>query len=178
MKKVKFLGKIISYLLNCYDAYLLDCAEKESNQKINYVYQGRSGIEISNAKKFRIAITSHLKSDTFIEAEGGVTIGEYFHTGRGLTIFSSNHVYDSNDYIPYAEESVNKPVVIKDFVWFGANVTVCPGVTVGEGVIVGAGAVLTKDVPDFAVVGGNPAKVIKYRDIKSFKKLKAEKKFL
>ena len=178
MIKSRFLGKITLYLLRCCDSYLLSRAEKESKQKINYVCQGYSGIEITNSRNFKIASTSHLKSDTFIEAEGGVQIGEYFHTGRGLTIFSTNHNYNSKESIPYGKESIKKSVIIKDYVWFGANVTVCPGVIVGEGVIVGAGAVITKDVPDYAVVGGNPAKVIKYRDIDNFKKLKEEKKFL
>ena len=48
--------------------------------------------------------------------------------------------------------------------WLGMNVTVCPGVTIGEYAVVAAGAVVTKDVPDFAVVGGVPAKVIKMLD--------------
>ena len=46
---------------------------------------------------------------------------------------------------------------------FGMNVTICPGVTIGEYAVVAAGAVVTKDVPDYAVVGGVPAKVIKYQ---------------
>ena len=52
-------------------------------------------------------------------------------------------------------------VTIKKNAWLGLNVTVCPGVTIGEYAVVAAGAVVTKDVPDFAVVGGVPAKVIK-----------------
>ena len=48
--------------------------------------------------------------------------------------------------------------------WLGMNVTICPGVTIGEYAVVAAGAVVTKDVPDYAVVGGVPAKVIKYQD--------------
>ena len=50
--------------------------------------------------------------------------------------------------------------------WLGMNVTICPGVTVGEYAVVAAGAVVTKDVPDYAVVGGVPAKVIRYQDPK------------
>ena len=55
-------------------------------------------------------------------------------------------------------------VTIKKNAWLGMNVTVCPGVTIGEYAVVAAGAVITKDVPDFAVVGGVPAKVIKMLD--------------
>ena len=55
-----------------------------------------------------------------------------------------------------------KPVVIEDFVWCGANVTILPGVKIGEGAIVGAGSVVVKDVPKYAVVAGNPARVISH----------------
>lgn len=54
-------------------------------------------------------------------------------------------------------------VVIQDDVWIGARVIILPGVTVGRGSILAAGVVVTKDVPCFAVVGGVPAQVIKYR---------------
>lgn len=55
-------------------------------------------------------------------------------------------------------------VRVKKNAWLGMNVTICPGVTIGEYAVVAAGAVVTKDVPDYAVVGGVPAKVIKYQD--------------
>jgi acetyltransferase-like isoleucine patch superfamily enzyme len=69
-------------------------------------------------------------------------------------------------------------VHIKDFVWCGNNVTIIPGITIGEGAIIAAGAVVVKDVPDCAIVGGNPAQIIKYRNKEAFYKLKSEKKFL
>lgn len=56
----------------------------------------------------------------------------------------------------------SKPIVIKDDVWIGMNVIILKGVTIGEGAIVGAGSVVTKDVPSWTVVAGNPAKVVKH----------------
>lgn len=112
-----------------------------------------------------------------IFGKGEVRIGKYFHSGKGLAIITTNHNYDEGQAIPYDNTYVTKPVLIKDFVWIGFNVTIGPGVCIGEGAIVGAGAIVTKDVPDYAIVGGNPAKVIKYRDVERFKKLKAAEKF-
>ena len=147
--------------------------EKQSGQKINFINQGSYNLSLlGDLKKFKISPTSHLKSDTIIECSGGIQIGEYFHTGKGLTIFTTNHNYNSKISIPYDEISIVKPVVIKNYVWLGSNVTIVPGVTIGEGAVVGTGAVVSKDVPDFAIVAGNPAKIIKYRDIKLFNELK------
>lgn len=162
--------------------YILErCQAKRLSQQgvdLKLVNQGNGGFTIAgDLKKFKIDPTSHIKSNTYIECSGGVTIGRYFHTGRGLTIFSHNHNYNSEFSIPYDDTYIIKPVVIKDFVWCGANVTIVPGVTVGEGVVIGSGATVTKDVPDYAIVGGNPAKVIKYRDIELFQKLKSEGRF-
>ncbi len=155
--------------------------EKKCGCKINYVNQGFNGVKIMSANgdytRFKIDITSHLKSDTIIECSGGVSIGRYFHVGRGLTIFSTNHNYDSDVSIPYDTIDVVKPVVIKDFVWCGSNVTIVPGVTIGEGVVIGAGTVVTKDVPDYAIIGGNPHRIIKYRNIETFKRLKENGQF-
>jgi acetyltransferase-like isoleucine patch superfamily enzyme len=169
------LDKIFRILISIYERTTILRYEKLCGCKINFVSQGSGGVTLAgDLSKFKIDSTSHLKSNTFIECSGGVTIGRYFHTGRGLTIFSTNHNYEDATMIPYDEVSIEKPVVIKDFVWCGANVTIVPGVTVGEGAVIGAGSVVTKDVPDYAVVGGNPAKVIKYRDIEKFKQLKKE----
>ena len=54
---------------------------------------------------------------------------------------------------------------------------VCGNVTIGEGAVIAAGSVVVKDVPSYAIVGGNPAQLIKYRDIEHFEKLKKEGKF-
>lgn len=170
--------KVMHKIISLYEQIQVRRYEKLCGFKIHYVAQGRGGITLGgDISKFSIDSTSHLKSGTFIECSGGVSIGSYFHTGRGLTVFSTNHNYDNATMIPYDEVSVEKPVIIKDFVWCGANVTIVPGVTVGEGAVIGAGSVVTKDVPDYAIIGGNPAKIIKYRDIEQFLKLKEAEKW-
>lgn len=60
-------------------------------------------------------------------------------------------------------EAPLRKVTIKDDVWIGTRAIILPGITVGKGAIIGAGSVVTKDVPDYAIVGGAPARVLKYR---------------
>ena len=95
---------------------------------------------------------------------GSVTIGNNVMMAPECVILTRNHAFDRTD-IPMGEQGVQqeKPVIIGNDVWLGQRVIILPGVHIGNGVIVGAGAVVTKDVPDYAVVAGNPARIIKYR---------------
>ena len=151
---------------------------KKHNTAIKFVPQGEGSLSIHGpAGSFKIDETGHLKSGTYIECEGGVRIGRYFHVGRNLTILSSNHNYENASKIPYDAEAILRPVVIEDFVWCGLNVTILGGVTIGEGAIVAAGSVVTKDVAPMTIVGGNPAKELKKRDEQVFLELKERQAF-
>lgn len=96
-------------------------------------------------------------------SSGGLTIEDNTLISLNCTIATNNHDFYDRPVITC------KPVHIKKNVWIGVNVTICPGVTIGENAIIGAGSVVTKDVPDNAVVVGCPAKVIKYLDGEKFK---------
>lgn len=85
-----------------------------------------------------------------------------------------SHDYDHGDKIPYGDSVTHKQVIIDDFVWLGSDVIISGNVHIGEGAIVAIGAVVVKDVPPMAIVGGNPAKIIKYRDQEHFKYLKEQ----
>ena len=95
---------------------------------------------------------------------GDITIGNDVMMAPECVILTKNHAFARID-IPMCEqgEQEEKPVVIGNDVWIGRRVIILPGVHIGNGVIIGAGAVVTKDVPDFAVVAGNPARIVKYR---------------
>ena len=101
---------------------------------------------------------------------GGVSIGKDVMMGPECYIYTRNHSFSSLDK-PMRLQGYEKgrPVVIEDDVWIGARVTILPGVRVGKGAVIGAASVVTKDVPQYAVVGGNPAKILKFRNRSSGK---------
>ena len=109
--------------------------------------------------------------------DGEVYFGDNFHSGIECMIITQNHNYDYGVAIPYDDTYELKKIVIEDNVWLGNRVTIVGNVTIGEGAIIAAGAVVTKDVPKCAIVGGNPAEVIKYRDIEHYETLKKQRKF-
>lgn len=106
---------------------------------------------------------------SFMASIAHIHIGNYVTFGPSVTIRGGNHrtdvigkhIYEvkENEKLPEND----KDVVIEDGVWVGCYAIILKGVTVGRGAVVAAGAVVTKDVPPYAIVGGNPAKVIKYR---------------
>jgi len=112
-----------------------------------------------------------------IEGRGKVKIGDNFHSGPGCLMISQIHNYDNGSEIPYDNTYIKKSILIEDNVWLGSRVIVLGGVKIGEGAIIQAGSVVVHDIPKYAIAGGHPAKVFKYRDIKHYKQLKKNKKF-
>lgn len=113
-----------------------------------------------------------------IVGKANVTIGNFCQFGEDVLIVNQNHNYDNGTLIPYDEINIYKDVIIEDFVWVGSRATILPGTKIGEGAIIQGGAVVHGEIPPFAIVGGNPATIFKYRDIEHFKELKEKKMFL
>ena len=87
--------------------------------------------------------------------------------GSNITISQDSYLCTaSHDISKLKKPLIFKPIVIGDSAWVAARAMVLPGVTIGEGTVVAAGAVVTKDVEDWTVVGGNPARFIKKRELK------------
>lgn len=135
--------------------------------KVNHASRWGSNVHFGNYDNF---------NGMSVLGAGKVVFGDYFHSGEGCMIITQNHNYEGS-MIPYDNTYVLKTVIIGDNVWFGNNVLVTGNVTIGEGAIIAAGSVVVKDVPKYAIVGGNPAKIIKYRDIEHYEKLKAQQMF-
>jgi maltose O-acetyltransferase len=94
---------------------------------------------------------------------GGVKIGRNVNVSDGAVIITAKHDVNSPQF-----EAKYEPITIEDWAWIATNAIVLAGVTIGEAAVVAAGAVVTKDVPPYAVVGGNPAKVIGERKKQPF----------
>lgn len=113
----------------------------------------------------RIGSHCHFGEWNHITAINHIEIGDGCLTGKWVTITDNAHGltdYSSLKLPPVERELVSKgPVVIGRNVWIGDKATILPGVTIGDGAVIAANAVVSKDVPAYAVVAGIPAKIIK-----------------
>ena len=108
-----------------------------------------------------VVIGDHTRIGIHCTVIGPVTIGSHVNLAQGITATALNHNFEDTGKRIDQQGVSTIPVVIGDDVWIGANAVILPGVTIGKHCVVAAGAVVTKDVPDFTVVGGVPAKILK-----------------
>ncbi len=107
---------------------------------------------------------------------GPVTIGDNVNIAQNVVISGLNHGYEDVNLAPRSQKCTKSPINISNDCWIGANVVITAGVTIGKHCVVAAGSIVTKNVPPFSVVAGNPAKVIKQYDMntKLWLKVKSE----
>ncbi|SPF50174.1 putative acetyltransferase, trimeric LpxA-like domain [Syntrophobacter sp. SbD1] len=105
-----------------------------------------------------------ISKDVIILAVGGVEIGDRSMIGPGSKLISAGHLIPEGRGPMRFSGGFLKKITIEKDVWIGAQVVILPGIKIGEGAIIAAGAVVTKDVPPFAIVGGVPAGMIRMRD--------------
>lgn len=120
--------------------------------------------DLSKEPEIRIGSFVGIGDDCHITSTNRVIIGDGTLLGTKVTITDNAHGYSSRgclDIPPGKRDNYSKgPVIIGRNVWIGDKATILPGVIVGDGAIIGANAVVTKDVPSYSIVGGNPAKII------------------
>jgi acetyltransferase-like isoleucine patch superfamily enzyme len=113
------------------------------------------GLELRGAPNVAIGEGSVIGFDAILDGRSGIRIGRHVNVSSGAAIWTLQH-----DHRDPAFGAYGAPVVIGDRAWISFRATILPGVTVGEGAVVAAGAVVTKDVPAYAIAAGVPARVV------------------
>lgn len=156
--------------------------EVENNDEIYETYLSNIANNFyylkSNIKEITVKDHTTTNSEIYVYCNDNIekyeklNIGSYCVFGDNIQfLINRNHPYNNVSNFGLKYNFLNEPgdilykgdINVGNDVWIGNNVIVMPGVTIGDGAVIGAGAVVTKNVPPYAIVGGNPAKVIKYR---------------
>lgn len=182
---IRFIYKyFFSPLMRCYTKWIIRIRNRGAfietsviscdNPKQVRIGKGssiRKGTVVSVASR---KVESYIKvgNNTYIgennnlrAADGVIEIGNGCLISQGITIVTSNH--DIKKSLPISQQgwvSKKGKITISDDVWIGANAVILPDVTIGMGAVIAAGSVVTKDVPEYSIVAGVPAKIIKYRE--------------
>lgn len=163
------MKKIINKLKNILKFYL----KKKKWRKIN-INNKTNILNDFQFEKVKIGKFTYgsLQIQTYGVETSKLNIGNFVSIAPGVKfLLDGNHEINTFTTYPFkvmvlgekVEAWTKGPIVIKDDVWIGTNALILSGVTIGQGAIIAAGSVVTKDVPAYSIVGGNPAKVIKYR---------------
>lgn len=121
------------------------------------LYGGEPGVGL------KVGNNSSIGPYAYIGCSGYIEIGDNVMISPRVSVYSENHNFD-DPQIPMIDQGVSRSFVkIEDDCWIAANSIILAGVVIGKGAVVAAGSVVTKDVPSFAVVAGNPAKIIRMR---------------
>ena len=159
-ENVKWLLNICPYLLMHY-VYGRKKA-KIGNSNIHPTVIIREGCNVSIGNNCLINHNNLIQAGK--SKYGTITIGNFVHTGINVMFMAFNHGFYTTDMPTKEQDYLDAPIVVEDDVWIGAGSIILAGVTIGKGAIIAAGAVVNKDVPPYAIVGGVPAKVLKFRE--------------
>ncbi len=115
------------------------------------------------ADRLSVGRTFGVNTGSYINAIGGITIGDHVLIGSNVTISSGRHPIDGEFPPVFARPAEPLPIAIEDDVWIGAGAVIMPGITLRKGTVVGANAVVTRSTEEYSVVAGAPARKIRSR---------------
>jgi acetyltransferase-like isoleucine patch superfamily enzyme len=111
----------------------------------------------------QIGSNSYIGFNTIISSRKKIVIGNHVQVASNCYIMDSNHGTLKGELM-IEQETIDETVIIEDDVWIGAGVCILAGVHIHKGAVIGASAVVTKDVPEYSIVAGVPARVVKSRE--------------
>ena len=163
-KKIKFEGSATIEDYTKIDALSKDGIEIGNNFSIgrNSIIEC-TGVLRELGEKCEIGENVGIAANAFIAVRGSLKIGKNTIFGPGVSIHTENHNFQNLEIPIKLQGATRRGVIIGEDCWIGSKVVILDGVNIGNHVIVAAGAVVNKDVPDYAIVGGVPAKIIKMR---------------
>ena len=153
-----------------YKLYYKKAGSKLCENKFKYFGKGaefRPGAYAFACSKIQIGKNVVIRPTTMFFADprdsgAEIIIRDDVLIGSGVHFYVTNHKFDNTEKaIIYQGHYDSKPIDVKEGSWIGANAVILPGVTIGKNCVIGAGSVVTKDVPNYSIATGNPAKVIK-----------------
>ena len=121
-------------------------------------YYGREigeGLNIGNR--------SNVGAFSYIGAAGNITIGDDVMMGPRVSLYAENHQFQDMDFSMHRQGCTRIGIVVENDCWLGGNCVILDGITIRKGSIVAAGALVTKNVPAYSIVAGNPARIIRSR---------------
>lgn len=122
-----------------------------------------SGFHIRSPKKLKIGSGCSIGPKVLLDARNGIDIGKNVTIAYEAIIWTLNHDYNDENF-----KSKGAPVIIDDYVWICSRAILLPGIHISQGAIIASGAVVTKDVGEYEIWGGIPAKLIGHRNIKDY----------
>jgi len=117
-----------------------------------------------NLRKLSIGDYSYISKDVVLALHSNIKIGSFVAINSGVKLLTGSHDVNDRDW-----KLISKSIVINDYAWLATGALILPGVEIGKGAVIGAGAVVRHNVPDYAVVIGNPGRVVGYRLERSFR---------
>jgi len=164
------LGYIISFIQNILafiqQPFMVYGVYNHVQKKFMKISRISSSVKIISKKKLDIADNVWVGHYSFLDASNGITIGRGVQTGPYVSIFTHSshmtirllgeHYLQSDNRVGY----IDGEVIIGDYTFIGTSSIIFPGVVIGKGCLIKAGSVVTRSIPDYAVVSGNPATVI------------------
>jgi acetyltransferase-like isoleucine patch superfamily enzyme len=158
--------KVLSHCCNFISYYIVNYVIGRSKASIGKYSKIHPTVIFRQGERITIGMHCLINHNNVLQAgkfKGRIIIGNYVQTGANVMMFAFNHGTELNNIPMIDQDYWDGDIIIEDDVWIGAGSVILPGVTIGQGAVIASNAVVNKDIPQNAIYGGVPAKLLKYR---------------